>query len=308
VSAIIVTCAASEYLKKCLDSLKAQTHPASETLVIDNSLNKDFNQDIGKTYSYAELFFSQKKLSYCDSLNKGIDLSEGDFLLCLNDDVILDPRFIEEALRGFLVDSRIGMVSGKILRSDGKTIDSTGLFLSFFRTAKERGYSLQDNGQFDKESYIFGVNGAVAFYRKEMLGSLKEGRDYFDSRFNFFYEDLDISWRANRSGWRGYYMPSAVAYHVRGGTLRSKDGIDKPFARRFLNEELHLDLIKNRYLTIIKNESGFGFFLHLPGIMLHDLLMWGYILIFRPKLTKMFAVFLKNKKSSLKKREIIKNN
>ena len=49
---------------------------------------------------------------------------------------ILDKDFLKQALRGFGRDSKIGMVSGKILRADGKTIDSTGLFLSPWRTAK----------------------------------------------------------------------------------------------------------------------------------------------------------------------------
>jgi len=44
-----------------------------------------------------------------------------------------------------------------------KIIDSTGLFLTPWRTAKERGYGDKDRGQFGKEGYIFGVNGAVAF-------------------------------------------------------------------------------------------------------------------------------------------------
>ena len=54
----------------------------------------------------------------------------------------LDKKFIEEAIRGFFVDSKIGMVNGKVLRSSGKTLDSAGLFLTAWRTAKERGYGL----------------------------------------------------------------------------------------------------------------------------------------------------------------------
>jgi len=79
----------------------------------------------------------QKNLFYCEALNKEIKMSKGNFTLCLNDDVVLDKGFITEAIRGFLLDPKIGMVSGKILRSDGKTIDSTGLFLSLWRTTKE---------------------------------------------------------------------------------------------------------------------------------------------------------------------------
>src|SRR3989338_6010416 len=92
----------------------------------------------------------------------------------------------------FFVNEKIGMVSGKLLRSDRRIIDSAGLFLSCWRTAKERGYGLKDRGQFEKEEYVFGVNGAAAFYRKKMLDEIKLGSEYFDSDFHIFYEDLDV--------------------------------------------------------------------------------------------------------------------
>lgn len=128
----------------------------------------------------------------------------------------------------------------------------------------------------------------LAFYRKEMLEAVKENGNYFDPNFHFFYEDLDIAWRAKRNGWRGYYIPEAIAYHIRGGTLRASRGINKPYARRYLNENLHADLVKNRYLVMIKNETLLDFLLHLPCIILYDLIIWSYILFFRPKQIKIF--------------------
>ncbi len=46
VSIIIVTAGANDYLKACLDSIKAQTHSGLETIVIDNSLNGSFTHSI----------------------------------------------------------------------------------------------------------------------------------------------------------------------------------------------------------------------------------------------------------------------
>lgn len=298
----IVTYSIKDYLCPCLDSIKEQAYPEFEVIVIDNSGDKNFSQGIIERYPEIKLNLGKKHLSYCEALNLGIKQSIGDFILCLNDDVILDKRFIGEALKGFSIDSKIGMVSGKILRSDRKTLDSAGLFLSLWLTARERGYGLKDKGQFEKEERIFGVNGAAAFYRKEMLEDIKEGEDYFDPEFHFFYEDLDIAWRARRIGWRGYYIPSAIAYHVRGGTTRKSYGIDKPFARRYLSDELHLDLIKNRYLCIIKNESCLDFLLRRPFAFLYDFVMWAYILLFKPRLIKIFLLNLNCLKNCLKKR------
>jgi len=288
VSVVIVTIGAKDYIKLCLDSLWRQTHLPFEIIVIDNSLKSGLAQDINKLYPAVKIHPGSKDLFYAQALNQGISLTRGEFILCLNDDVVLDKDFIQQALKGFLIKNNIGSVSGKILRSSGKTLDSSGLFLSAWRTAKERGYGQPDLGQFEKEGLIFGVNGAVAFYRKQMLEEVKDTNGYFDSRFGMFYEDLDISWRAKRRGWLAYYIPAALAYHVRGGSFRPDSGIGKAIARKYLNDRLHCDLIKNRYLTISKNETFLGFLLHLVPILIYDLCAWSYVLIFHPRVIKLF--------------------
>ena len=257
VSVIVVSARQHNYLEACLESIQKQTYPHIELIVIDTYL---------------------ENLSYCQSLNRGIKESKGDFILCLNDDVSLKENFAEEAIKGFEISDKIGMVSGKILRMDGKTLDSTGLFLSIFRTAKERGYGCKDQGQFERPGYIFGVTGAVAFYRKDMLEQIKLGNEYFDEGFGFFYEDLDIAWRAQNYGWKGYYLPQAIAYHVRGASLRQTRGINKKFARNYISQDLLWRLIKNRYLTIKKNDNLLDFLLHLPFILIYDIFTWSHFL------------------------------
>jgi GT2 family glycosyltransferase len=306
VSIIIVTKGVKDYLKYCLESVRIQSYPNFEAIVIDNSFNQNIRREINEHNLEIKLYSSPMNSFYCQALNKGLEMSRGDFVLCLNDDVILDDRFIEESLRGFIIDEKVGMVSGKILRRDGQTIDSTGLFLTSWRTVNERGYGLKDMGQFEKEEYIFGVNGAVAFYRREMLESIKLDSDYFDSDYHIFYEDLDIAWRAQNAGWKGYYVPLAIAYHARGGTVRVKNGIGKSYARKYLNDDLNLDLIKNRYLTIIKNDSFLGFLVHMPFIFCYELLVWAYVLLYRPQLIKNSILNIRYLKSALNKRRLIR--
>ncbi len=288
VSIIIVTIAVKDYINSCLSSIFQQTFLPFEVIVINNSSVQDLAGQINRLYPSVKVYPGSRDLFYAQALNQGISLSKGEFILCLNDDVILDKDFIRQALNGFSVKNNIGSVSGKILRSDGKTLDSTGLFLSIWRTAEERGYGLADSRQFEQDGFIFGVNGAVAFYRREMLEKIKDKNSYFDSRFSMFYEDLDISWRAKKLGWLAYYVPTAVAYHVRGGSFRPDSGIDKVRARRYLSDELHCGLIENRYLTILKNETFLGFFLHLIPILIYDLCAWTFVLFFQPKVIKLF--------------------
>jgi GT2 family glycosyltransferase len=285
ISVIIVTRGINGYLRSCLDSLKAQEDISYladfETLIIDNSQDSGFSSIVKKNYPWARLLVQERNLYYCESLNLGIKVSNGDYVLCLNDDVTLDKNFIRFALEGVRSKPRIGMISGKVMRQDRFTLDSTGLFLTPFRTVKERGYGRLDRGQFGKAGFVFGVCGAAAFYKREMLQEIKTGGYYFDPAFHIFYEDLDIAWRANRRGWKGYYVPQALAFHHRGGTVRKKEGIARPFARRYLDDNLEIDLIKNRYLCMIRNESLPDLIIRLPFILLYEICQWGYILIYK---------------------------
>lgn len=288
ISVIILTCGKNNYFVSCLESVVRQTHPHFEIICIDNSLDPAVSRAALKICPALNVFSSERNLYYCEGMNKGIEMSCGDFILCLNDDVTLDPHFLQEAMKGFLRGDKIGMVSGKVLRQDGVTLDSTGLFLSVWRTAKERGYGVPDRKQFEVEEEVFGVTGAAAFYRRRMLEDIKEAGFWFDPSFNIFFEDLDISWRANRRGWKAYYMPRATAYHVRGGSVRKGSGVGKSCARKYLSDTLHKDLIKNRYLTIIKNETLAGFLAHGFPMFFYDLCSWLFILFQKPRVIALF--------------------
>ena len=293
VSVIVPTCGCRAYFVFCLESLRRQTCLPAEVILINNSLNAELERRARELYPLIKIITPDRNLYYGESLNRGIAISTGDFILCLNDDAVLDKNFIGEALKGFNANKTIGMVSGKILRPDRKTLDTTGLFLSVWRTAQERGYGRLDRGQFEKPGFIFGVCGVAAFYNRKMLEDIKNRDSWFDPDFRMFYEDLDLAWRANRVGWRGYYAPQALAYHVRGGSVRADPGQGKIFARRHLNDEMHDELIRNRYRTIFRNETLGGFCLHLVPIIFYDLCVWCYVLFFRPKVIRIFFSNLK---------------
>lgn len=295
VSVIIPTCGKQNYFAECLASLRRQTHVPLEVLVINNANQPGLTKEIFKAYPSSRIIDFSENLYYGPALNKGIEVSQGEFVLCLNDDVFLENAFIEEALKGFELDERVGMVCGKLLRPDRETIDSTGLFLTSWYGVRERGYGQKDAGQFDKPGPLFGVGGAAAFYRKKMLEGIKEKDGWFDPRFRMFFEDADLSWRARKCGWKAYYVSSAIAYHVRGGSARTPNGEGKKIARRYLPDDLQTDLIVNRYQMILKNEHFWGFFFRLVPVILYELYSWGYLLFFRPKSIGKF--FEKNSKT-----------
>ena len=169
INVIVVAFAGVDYIRNCLDSLTRQSYRYLDIIVVDNSAKPDIERLIQRSYPAARLFVQEKNIFYGAALNIGIKQGSAEYILCLNDDVVLDDFFVEKALKGFSVDKKIGMTSGKVMRPDRITIDSTGLFLKPWGTPRERGYGKRDNGQFDKEGFIFGVSGAAAFIAGKCL-------------------------------------------------------------------------------------------------------------------------------------------
>jgi len=285
VSVIVINWNGEGFLKKCLSSVLSQSYRDLELLTVDSGSTDGSLNLLKREFPGLQVLAKKENIGFCKAFNEGCRRTKGEYVLALNSDTYLDPHFVEEAVGSMERDPEIGAISGKVLRFDGETIDSTGQFLRRDRGVFERGYNEKDTGRYEREGQVFSVCGAVAFYRREMLEDVSVGGEYFDEEYFAFYEDLDIAWRANLLGWRCFYNPRAIAYHSRGGTSPSTTkkflgGYE--FVRR--PKEVKFHILKNRYLTMVKNESLASLLADLPLILSRELLLWGYVLIFCPAL------------------------
>ncbi|MFA5388698.1 MAG: glycosyltransferase family 2 protein [Candidatus Omnitrophota bacterium] len=283
ISVVIANYNSKDLLRQCLGSLRRQSFRDIEVIVVDNASKDGSVEMLESFYPEARLIKNTTNLLFCRAQNQGINTSRGSFILCLNSDVVLDKDYLKEALRAVASEANIGMISGKIMRPDGKIIDSTGLFLGRNRKAVERGYGKPDKGQYDEPGYVFGVTGACAFLKKDMLEDIKDKNGYFDEDFGMYYEDLDICWRANKKGWKCYYNPKAMAYHVRGGTAVGQGAGRGPNVIH-LSGDLRAMYIANRYKCMKKNDTVPGFLINLPFILWYNTKLYIYFLLYRSRL------------------------
>ena len=225
-------------------------------------------------------------MSYAAAQNRLIQQTQTDVVCCLNDDVVLGDRYLEIAMQAFARDLRIGMVTGKILRPDGRTLDGAGQCVGRTRKAVDRGYRRRDRGQFDRPEYVFGPGGAAPLFRRQMLEAiaLRPG-EYFDEAFGMYYEDLDLAWRAQRTGWRAYYAPAAVAYHERGASSGIRHGrLRHRWYLPQLSERWAELAVLNRYRAMRRNDTWPALLRDLPAILAFELCQWGYLACRSPRL------------------------
>ena len=188
VSVVIPSWSRSERLRHCLDGLARQRLKPCEIIVV--SAAGDWPDGRVGPGPHTRVVRCPQPGSFCRAANQGIAATRGAWILLLNDDVVLTPAFVEGLLSGIPSDERIGMVCGKLLTGDGRTIDSTGQFPSRARTACERGYGCLDVGQFNEPGYVFSVPGAAALYRRRMLEAIAVGGQYFDEQLGMYLEDF----------------------------------------------------------------------------------------------------------------------
>jgi GT2 family glycosyltransferase len=192
------------------------------------------------------------------------------FCLLLNPDVELEPEFAERLVAATRARPEVAIATGKLLRSDGRTLDSAGIELPAHRRPRDRGSQQLDRGQFDSGEYVFAASGAAMLLRCAALTDLSLDGEIFDEDFFLYHEDTDLSWRAGRLGWRVWYEPSARALHARG--WRRADRFRVPVAVRRHS-------FKNHYLQLVKNETAAGLLRGLPLLLAWEVLRLGFVLL-----------------------------
>ena len=312
VSVVVVNWNSGDYLSGCLASILDQTQKPAEVVIIDNA-SSDGSPANGQAtlerHPHAQLvrwIFNRENVGYSRAANQGIRATSGEWLLLLNQDVLLTPTYLERAWDRVSQQDDVGSLSGKVLRFDRRTIDTTGQFLRSSRRIYERGYGEVDAGQYDQPGEVFSVCGGIALYRRAMLSDVAIEGECFDEDFFAFYEDADLGWRAHQRGWRCWYEPTALAYHARGSTNRDPDSSvwsRWQMPRRPLQIQFHI--LVNRYLMLIKNERMSSICARLPALMWAECVDWAYIVLIQPRLLRYVPEAWRLMKRAFMKRDTI---
>lgn len=232
----IVTYNSESHIGRCLQSLAKQTAVIDRVLVIDNA-STDSTTAILRAANVPVLQM-ERNVGYAAGHNQGFRraIEYGmDVVVTLNPDVELDPQYIEIAVESLWKDPRCGAVTGKLIRPDG-LIDSAGLEMQAFYHVRDRGAGQPDGDRWAFPEPVWGICGAAAVYRVQMLRDIALANgDIFDESFFIYKEDVELCWRATRAGWGFWYEPRAVAVHVRGWRRGSRVS-DLAVAHSFVNQ------------------------------------------------------------------------
>jgi len=208
VSIIIPQLNRLELLKACLASLRAQSYRNFEIIVVDNA-SKDGSREWLRQQQGLVLVEMETNTGFTGANLAGLERAKGGIVVALNNDTEADPDWLEQALKPFERDPRIGIVASCLVEHARPDIlDSAGD--GFSRAGRGIKFGSGESRRLHGEgAYVFGACAAAALYRREMLDEV----GFFDARFFFNSEDVDLGVRSQLAGWRCWYEPRATVRH-----------------------------------------------------------------------------------------------
>lgn len=251
VTLLILNWNGEEVLGECIESLLKTQYSPVEILVVDNA-SSDKSIEIINSYPEVRLFRNPVNVGYAAGNNIGFKMARGKYIVTLNNDIAVEPDWLNDPIRCLEEDKSIGVVSCRQMNYFRRQMID-GLYqiptryLIFLNYGADHEYDSSDPLH-SKPGFVIGANGASAVYRKKMLEEI----GYFDESYFAYHEDCDLSYRAFLGKWNCLYVPTAVVYHMRSFSFKGKARSYSTFFE------------KNRYRFILKNFSMPSIIAHLP--------------------------------------------
>jgi GT2 family glycosyltransferase len=198
-------------LPGCLDSLISQTL-SSHIIVVDNGSSDNSIELMEKNYPSVEIIKLPKNRGFDGGVNAGIKKALGDGFECIalfNNDAVAEKNWLKYVLDFLEENPQAGIVTSKIVDQHNTNFDSTGDMYTVWGLAYPRGRGEAVSNKYDENIWVFGASGGASIYRSKMFKEI----GIFDEDFFAYYEDIDISFRAQLAGWKVAYEPKAIVYH-----------------------------------------------------------------------------------------------
>lgn len=198
-------------LRSCLDSLLRQT-TTSHIIVVDNGSVDGSVDIIEHAYQSVELIRHDTNKGYAGGVNPGFKRAielQAVYVAPFNNDAVADEQWLEKLVACLDGRPEVGIATCKVASSDGSHLDSTGDYYTTWGLPYPRGRGEADTSQYDGDTDVFGASGAASLYRVSMLEQI----GLLDEDFFAYYEDVDLSFRAQLAGWKVAYVPESVVHH-----------------------------------------------------------------------------------------------
>jgi GT2 family glycosyltransferase len=227
-----------------LGSLREQTTDDFDITVVDNGSTDGTLAYLEEEWPEVRAVSLPKNVGYAGGANRGVEATTGEHVAFLNDDMEVEPEWIERLAAELDQDPQLGVVTSKVLFNDDRTlIYQAGYEFYTYGWCATRGVHEVDEGQYDVRLPSVGGTGAGSIYRRAAF----DRAGGFDDDYFMYCEEVDLGLRVLMAGYTGLYIPAPVAFHVAGATT----GKTPEVPRRLLYRNQLLTLVKDVPWSIV---------------------------------------------------------
>lgn len=237
----------ADMLAAAVDSVLTQSITDIKVLIVDNG-STDESRAIIKAYEAkdkrVEGILLDKNYGYTGGTNPGLEraIKDGaDFVAPFNNDAVAHKDWIKHLVRFLEIHEGFGAAACKLIHDTNNTFDSTADLYTVWGLPYPRGRDEPVSDIYDSKTEIFGASGGASLYRTSMLTDIGT----FDQDFFAYYEDIDLSFRAQLAGYKVGFVPESIVYHGIGKT-----------SSKMRTGFLTYQFMKNTALVVIKDVPG----------------------------------------------------
>jgi GT2 family glycosyltransferase len=225
-------------------------------MVIDDCSNDNSLRILADEFPEVRAEQTPQNLGFQEANNYAVKLAESKIVMPMNNDIKLDPKALHYLALHFDNKDTFA-VRGKIFAFDQTTF-LYGNRGGYFHKGH---FHLYEKPPEDESQTLFACGGAFMVNRQKYLDL-----GGFDSMYHpLYYEEIDLSYRALKRGWKVYYEPQSIAYHKVQATITRQEKLRR----------ISLISARNNYLFTWKNildrPMTLTFLFYTPLFLLRDL-------------------------------------
>ena len=239
-----------------ISELEKFKHEWEIIIIDDKSADNSINvlKLLTKEYKNLKYFVNEKNYGFSTTVNRGVGKAKGEILLLLNTDVRPEENFLEPLLKNF-EDEKVFAVGCLDKSIEGSNVVLRGRGLGEWK----KGFLIHKRAEVDKKSTLW-VSGGSGAFRKSIWDKLSGLNELYNP---FYWEDIDLSYRAQKSGYKVLFEPKSIVIHEHEkGAIKSK----------YSEKDVKIISYRNQFIFVWENATDYSLqFLHFAYLPYHIL-------------------------------------
>jgi O-antigen biosynthesis protein len=231
ISIIIVNYNVKYFLEQCLQSVhKAIQNMDAEVFVVDNNSVDRSVEMVAEKFPWVKLIANKENTGFSVANNQAMRIATGEYFLLLNPDTIVEEDTFEKSVAFMDKTPNAGGLGVKMVDGKGKFLPESkrslptpavafykifGLSSIFPKSKRFGAYHLGHLPE-DETNEADILAGAYMLMRKKALDKV----GLLDETFFMYGEDIDLSYRLIKGGYKNYYFPETRIIHYKGESTK----------------------------------------------------------------------------------------